>query len=206
MKPSAIRIERLLEKLEATLVPPPRKVLTVKVFEAGEDKEKTFAELVARYPKSVDGRTVEDLNWDNDLVGAQKRVLAEHIAAHPEDAGRTVKDFNWIVMEIVTPPPGWGGDVNPWYEQRKADAKRAAEAGGSHLSGEEAARPGDAAARDGPYSEHGRDSIDADPEDRPGARSGLRDQTANSSECHTGPLQAEVAQKRRVFPPRSRFS
>jgi hypothetical protein len=64
------------------------------------------------------------------LVGAQKRVLAEHIAAHPEDAGRTVKDFNWIVMEIVTPPPGWGGDVNPWYEQRKADAKRAAEAGG----------------------------------------------------------------------------
>jgi hypothetical protein len=69
MKPSAIRIERLLEKLEATLVPPPRKVLTVKVFEAGEDKEKTFAELVARYPKSVDGRTVEDLNWDNDLVG-----------------------------------------------------------------------------------------------------------------------------------------
>jgi hypothetical protein len=78
MKPSAIRIERLLEKLEATLVPPPRKVLTVKVFEAGEDK-------------------------DNDLVGAQKRVLAEHIAAHPEDAGRTVKDFRWIVCVIVHP-------------------------------------------------------------------------------------------------------
>jgi hypothetical protein len=114
---------------------------------------------------------------------AQKKALAEHIVAHPEHAGYTVEDFFWFVLEILRPPPGWDGDVNPWYEQRKADAKRAAEAGGSHLSGEEAARPGDAAARDGPYSEHGRDSIDADPEDRPG--------------------QVEVA--RRAFPPCSRY-
>jgi hypothetical protein len=189
MKPSAIRIERLLEKLEATLVPPPRKVLTVKVFEAGEDKEKTFAELVARYPKSVDGRTVEDLNWDNDLVGAQKRVLAEHIAAHPEDAGRTVEDFRWIVFEIVSPP-------------QKADAKRAAEAGGPHLSGEEAAPPGDAAAGDGdgtdgadPYSERGRRNLAPDPDDD------LADDECADPEDRPG--QVEVA--RRAFPPCSRY-
>jgi hypothetical protein len=179
MKPSAIRIERLLAKVEATLLPPPRKWLSIIIHEGD-------AEAVVKEK--------------------QEKALAEHVADHPEDVGHTVEDFRWWVWEILRPPPGWDGDVNPWYEQRKADAKRAAEAGGSHLSGEEAARPGDAAARDGPYSEHGRDSIDADPEDRPGARSGLRDQTANSSECHTGPLQAEVAQKRRVFPPRSRFS
>jgi hypothetical protein len=96
-----------------------------------------------------------------------------HIAAHPEHAGSTVKDFFWFVLEIVSPPPGWGGDVNPWYEQRKADAKRAAEAGGPHLSGEEAAPPGDdAAAGDGdgtdgadPYSERGRRNLAPDPED-----------------------------------------
>jgi hypothetical protein len=194
MKPSALRIERLLAKVEATLVPPPRKRLQVIVHEGGDEAE-------------TEKRTLGDeAETEKRTLEAQEKALAEHIAAHPEDAGRTVKDFDWIMMEILRPPPGWGGDVNPWYEQRKADAKRAAEAGGPHLSGEEAAPPGDAAAGDGPYSEHGRDSIDADPEDRPGARSGLRDQTANSSECHTGPLQAEVAQKRRVFPPRSRFS
>jgi hypothetical protein len=155
MKPSALRIERMLEKIEAKLVPPERKWLGAIIHEGD-------AEAVVKEK--------------------QEKALAEHVADHPEDAGRTVEDFKWIMMEILRPPPGWGGDVNPWYEQRKADAKRAAEAGGSHLSGEEAARPGDAAARDGPYSEHGRDGIDADPEDRPGARSGLRDQTANSSE------------------------
>jgi hypothetical protein len=101
MKPSAIRIERMLEEIEARLVPPPRKCLSVIIHEAGEDKEKTFAEFVARYPASVDGRTIEDLNWDDDLVGAQKKALAEHVARHPEDAGRTVEDFKWMVRTIV---------------------------------------------------------------------------------------------------------
>jgi hypothetical protein len=59
MKPSAIRIERMLEEIEARLVPPPRKCLTVIIHEAGEDTEKTFAEFVARHPASVDGRTIE---------------------------------------------------------------------------------------------------------------------------------------------------
>jgi hypothetical protein len=35
----------------------------------------------------------------------QEKALAEHVARHPEDAGRTVKDFRWIVREIVRPPP-----------------------------------------------------------------------------------------------------
>ena len=34
---------------------------------------------------------------------AMEKALAEHMAAHPEDAGRTVKDFKWIVREIVHP-------------------------------------------------------------------------------------------------------
>jgi hypothetical protein len=193
-KPSASRIERKIEQLEAKHWP--KMSRWERGWRAGRILQITIDEGYDEAEAEIERKTRE----------AQEKALAEHIAAHPEHAGYTVEDFFWIVMQIQRPPPGWDGDVNPWYEQRKADAKRAAEAGGSHLSGEEAARPGDAAARDGPYSEHGRDSIDADPEDRPGARSGLRDQTANSSECHTGPLQAEVAQKRRVFPPRSRFS
>src|SRR5258706_5366206 len=74
MKPSAIRIERMLEKTEARLVPPPRKCLQVIIHE-GEDDE---AEAMAK-------------------------ALAEHVARHPEDVGRTVEDFNWIVWEIVHP-------------------------------------------------------------------------------------------------------
>jgi hypothetical protein len=31
----------------------------------------------------------------------QEKALAEHIAAHPEDAGLTVRDFRWILREIV---------------------------------------------------------------------------------------------------------
>ena len=63
MKPSAIRIERMLEKIEATLVPPPRKCLQVIIHEG------------------------------NDKAAAYEKALAEHVGRHPEDAGRTVKDF-----------------------------------------------------------------------------------------------------------------
>jgi hypothetical protein len=34
---------------------------------------------------------------------AKEKALAEHVARHPEDIGRTVKDFNWIVRTIVRP-------------------------------------------------------------------------------------------------------
>ena len=80
MKPSASRIERMLEKIEAKLVPPERKWLKI-IFHEAEAIAKGDAEAVVKEK--------------------QEKALAEHIAAHPEDAGRTVADFNWILHEIV---------------------------------------------------------------------------------------------------------
>jgi hypothetical protein len=75
MKPSALRIERMLEKIEAKLVPPPRKWLSAIVHE-GDD------EAVVKEKK--------------------EKALAEHVARHPEDAGRT--DFKWVLWMIVKWP------------------------------------------------------------------------------------------------------
>src|SRR6266481_6134021 len=77
MKPSALRIERMLEKIEAKLVPPERKCLCAIIHEGD-------AEALVKEKK--------------------EKALAEHVARHPEDAGRTVKDFNWITWEIVQWP------------------------------------------------------------------------------------------------------
>jgi hypothetical protein len=44
-------------------------VLQVKVYEA-RDKEKALAEVAARYPDAFAGRTVEDINWSDDLAAA----------------------------------------------------------------------------------------------------------------------------------------
>jgi hypothetical protein len=74
MKPSASRIERMLAEVEAALVPPPRKWLQVIIHE-GEDDE----------------------------AEAKAKALAEHVARHPEDVGRTVEDFDWIQWVIVHP-------------------------------------------------------------------------------------------------------
>ena len=74
MKPSAIRIERMLEKIEARLVPPPRKCLRVIIDEGDDEAE------------------------------AKEKALAEHVARHPEDVGRTVEDFKWIMRVIVRWP------------------------------------------------------------------------------------------------------
>jgi hypothetical protein len=82
MKPSAIRIERMLEKLEARVVPPPRKCLRV-IIDEGDDE-----------------------------AVAMDKALAEHVAYHPEDVGRTVKDFNWIV-HIILHPSFIGADGRP---------------------------------------------------------------------------------------------
>jgi hypothetical protein len=59
MKPSASRIERMLAKVEAKLVPPPRKWLRV-IIHDGDDEAK-----------------------------GKEKALAEHVARHPEDVGRT---------------------------------------------------------------------------------------------------------------------
>ena len=73
MKPSASRIERMLAKVEATLAPPPRECLRV-IIHDGDDEAR-----------------------------AKEKALAEHVARHPEDVGRTVEDFNWILWVIVRP-------------------------------------------------------------------------------------------------------
>ena len=39
----------------------------------------------------------------DDEAQAKEKALAEHVARHPEDAGRAVKDFKWIVHEFVSP-------------------------------------------------------------------------------------------------------
>jgi hypothetical protein len=78
MKPSALRIERMLEKIEAELVPPERKWLKAIIHEGD-------AEAVVKEKK--------------------EEALAEHVAGHPEDVGRTVEDFNWILRVIVRPGP-----------------------------------------------------------------------------------------------------
>jgi hypothetical protein len=74
MKPSAVRIERMLEKLEATLVSRPRPYLRIIIHEGDDEAE------------------------------AKEKALAEHVARHPEDVGRGVKAFNWILHEIVRWP------------------------------------------------------------------------------------------------------
>jgi hypothetical protein len=40
----------------------------------------------------------------DDEAEAKAKALAEHVARHPEDVGRTVEDFNWILSVIVRPP------------------------------------------------------------------------------------------------------
>jgi hypothetical protein len=76
MKPSAFRIERMLAKVEAALLPPERAWLRV----------------------IIDG--------DDEVAVAKKKeeALAEHVARHPEDAGRTVEDFDWIMRILFRPP------------------------------------------------------------------------------------------------------
>ena len=81
MKPSASRIERMLAKVEARLVPPPRKCLSA---------------------------IVDDTDDEAVVKEKKEKALAEHVARHPEDVGRTVEDFDWILQVIVRswPMPG----------------------------------------------------------------------------------------------------
>ena len=77
MKPSASRIERPLAKVEAKLAPPPRPWLHIIID--GDDEAK--------------------------VKEKKAKALAEHVARHPEDTGRTVDDFKWLVHEIVRHQP-----------------------------------------------------------------------------------------------------
>ena len=93
MKPSALRIERMLEKIEAKLVPPPRKWLSAIIHEGD-------AEAVVKEKK--------------------EKALAEHVACHPEDVGRTVEDFRWILNVFVRswPMPGTQEWKDAWEAGR----------------------------------------------------------------------------------------
>ena len=81
MKMHASRIERMLAKVEATLVPPPREWLQV-IIDDGDDEAE---------------------------AKEKEKALAEHVARHPEDVGRTVEDFNWI-LSVVLKWPREAGD------------------------------------------------------------------------------------------------
>jgi hypothetical protein len=72
----------MLEKIEAKLVPPERKWLHAIIHEG-------------------DAETV--------VKEKQEKALAEHIAAHPEDAGLTVRDFKWL-MHVIVKWPREAGD------------------------------------------------------------------------------------------------
>ena len=41
--------------------------------------------------------------WTSAAKEKKEKALAEHVARHPEDVGRTVKDFDWIQWVIVHP-------------------------------------------------------------------------------------------------------
>jgi hypothetical protein len=47
---------------------------------------------------------------DDVVKEKEEKALAEHVARHPEDVGRTVEDFKWILWEIVRSFKGWGND------------------------------------------------------------------------------------------------
>ncbi len=74
MKPSASRIERMLAKIEAKVAPPSRVRLSVMVDDTDDEAERKKK---------------------------QEKALAEHVARHPEDAGRKVEDFDWVLIEIL---------------------------------------------------------------------------------------------------------
>ena len=100
MKPTATLIERWLDDVEARLVPPERPLLLkLPVVYEAKDKEKALARLAASDPDRFAGRTVEDINWSDDLEAIKAKAYAEHIAAHPEDAGRPVgRTIGYVIV------------------------------------------------------------------------------------------------------------
>jgi hypothetical protein len=78
MKPSASRIERTLAKVEATLVPPPRKWLRAIIHEGD-------AEAVVKEK--------------------QEKALAEHVARHPEDVGHGPPDRSAALGDLCHEAP-----------------------------------------------------------------------------------------------------
>ena len=53
-------------------------------------------------PRRICLRAIVD---DGDEAEAMAKALAEHVAAHPGDAGLTADDFDWILRAIIDPRP-----------------------------------------------------------------------------------------------------
>src|ERR687888_626949 len=87
-KPTVSRIERKIEQLEAAHSGP-RTPRYLRNWRAG------------RVLQTIVHEGSDEAETEKRTLEAQEKALAEHIAAHPEHAGSTVKDFFWIVREIV---------------------------------------------------------------------------------------------------------
>jgi hypothetical protein len=80
----------------------------------------TLRELMAEKERRRDERRRAGLViWLKAIVDGEEdeepikaRVLAEHLARHPEDKD---KEVNWIINRIVYPPPRWL-DSEEWSE------------------------------------------------------------------------------------------
>lgn len=57
--------------------------------------------LLAKVEAEVERRWLRVIIDGDDEAEAKTKALAEHVARHPEDVGRTVEDFNWILRTIV---------------------------------------------------------------------------------------------------------
>jgi hypothetical protein len=110
MKLTTTHIERLLADIERRIGPPARRVLRLPVVydPGGQGKEKALAKLAADYPERYAHLTIKDLLWNDDLPALQAKAIAEHVAAHPEDARC---DFRFTVRVIVTYKVTDGDDV-----------------------------------------------------------------------------------------------
>src|SRR5215472_16471398 len=82
------------------------------------EADRIASEGIGRYRQG--DRLKVTIHEGDDVAKAMEKALAEHVACHPEDAGRTVRDFKWIVHEIASP------SRNPilaaalaWDERRK---------------------------------------------------------------------------------------
>jgi len=52
-------------------------------------------------PKSCQAPDIDDIDDEATVKKKKEKALVEHVARHPEDVGRKVEDFNWIMHEIV---------------------------------------------------------------------------------------------------------
>jgi len=65
-------------------------------------------------PSGKDRLSVCTNDTDDEAVVKEKKekALAEHIASHPEDAGRTIGDFKWTVWVALRSFKGWQPDFS----------------------------------------------------------------------------------------------